>query len=127
GVFGALPFRYASTSRGVSSSWPGQNGHCSRPSDTVRSKRKSFGRLRRSVEMMTQRPETGSLRSSGIEGVLKQFDCGRAGLAGVEMNRHDVKAAWTVGQTLTHEIVERELHNLMLLPSGDRFRGRPEG
>ena len=30
-----------------------------------RSMRKSFGRLRRSVEMMTQRPVTGSLRSSG--------------------------------------------------------------
>ena len=31
------------------------------------SRRKSVGRLRRSVEMMTQRPVTGSLRSSDID------------------------------------------------------------
>src|SRR5205823_2930482 len=66
GVFGALPFwRYAITSGGVSDSWPGQNGHPSFPSAVTRSKTKSLGRFCRSVEMMTQRPVTGSLRSSG--------------------------------------------------------------
>src|SRR6266508_921442 len=123
GVFGALPLRYASTSGGVSSSWPGQNGHCSRPSETVCSKRKSFGRLRRSVEMMTQRPETGSLRNSGIESVLKKFDRGRAG---IEMHRHDVEAARTIGQTLAHKIVDRELRDLTLLRDSDRLRRRAE-
>src|SRR5258708_3916586 len=120
GVFGGPPScRYAITSGGVIASCPGQNGHCSRPSDTARSNRKSLGRLRRSVEMMTQRPETGSLRSSGIEGVLKQFDR-RPAL--VEMDRHHVEAARTVGEMVAHQILDRKLHDLTLLHSGNRFR-----
>src|SRR5207248_748911 len=65
-ALGAVPFsRYAITSCGVICSCPGQNGHCSRPIVFARSNRKSFGRFCRSVEMMTHRPVTGSLRSSG--------------------------------------------------------------
>ena len=38
GVFGALPWRYASTSGGVIASCPGQNGQCSRPRTVADSK-----------------------------------------------------------------------------------------
>src|SRR5229473_6476529 len=64
--FGAVPFcRNANTSGGVISSWPGQKGQYCSPITVGRSRRKSLGRLRRSVEMITQRPVTGSFRSSG--------------------------------------------------------------
>ena len=45
---------------------PAQNGQYPSRATWWRSNRKSLGRLRRSVEMTTQRPVTGSFRSSGI-------------------------------------------------------------
>src|SRR5712691_11604615 len=113
GAFGAPPFwRYDNTSGGVIASCPGQNGQCSRPMVDARSRRKSFGRFCRSVEIITHRPVTGSLRSSGISKVrrqmsevqsqklergvkriLEQLDDRRPR---VEMDRHDVEAAGAV-------------------------------
>src|SRR5258708_769345 len=43
------------------------------------SRRKSFGRFPRSVEMITQRPVIGSFRNSGKAFVLEQFPLTRAG------------------------------------------------
>ena len=58
--------RYDSTSRGVICSWPSQKGQNDARRTAGCSRRKSLGRLRRSVEMITQRPVTGSFLSSGI-------------------------------------------------------------
>src|SRR6188474_3191564 len=70
GPLAAPPLRrYDSTSRGVYSSWPSQKGHTMPSMGSRCSTRKASGRLRRSVEMITQRPVMGSLRSSGISGV----------------------------------------------------------
>src|SRR5688572_10482014 len=119
--FGAPPFwRYASTSGGVSASRPGQNGHCSRSTMDGRSNRKSLGRFRRSVEMMTQRPVTGSLRSSGIKGVLIDLDNGPAG---VELNGHDVEAAGTFGEMVLHHVFVSKPDDAPLFLPGDRFCG----
>src|SRR5262249_26074588 len=119
GEFGAPPFcRYDSTSGGVSDSWPGQNGHCSRPRTMVRSTRKSLGRFWRSVEMITQRPVTGSLRSSGIEGVLEQLHGGGRVLAPA-VDGHDIEAARTVDETMRGEIRLRELDDALPLARGD--------
>src|SRR6059036_3934065 len=66
GVFGAsCPGRQAYTSGGVLSSLPGQKGQnvIARPGEAGA---KLVGRRLRSVEMMTQRPTTGSFRSSGM-------------------------------------------------------------
>src|ERR1700730_3834617 len=54
------------------SSRPTQKGQCSPRMISACSTRKSFGRLRRSVEMITQRPVTGSLRSSGTGRIRSQ-------------------------------------------------------
>jgi len=43
------------------------------------SRRKSFGRFPRSVEMITQRPVIGSFRNSGKAFLLEQFPLTRAG------------------------------------------------
>ena len=64
GPFAAVPLRCASSSRGVMCSCPSQKGHETSGAICTDSRRKSVGRLRRSVEMITQRPVTGSLRSS---------------------------------------------------------------
>ena len=65
GPLGGLPMgRTAKSSAGVRDSSPGQKGQ--RPFDfATGAGAKSEGRRARSVEMMTQRPTTGSLRSSG--------------------------------------------------------------
>ena len=68
--------------------------------------------------MITQRPVTGSRRSSGIESVLKDLDDRRAR---VEMDRHDVEAARAVGHVGAHHVVARELGDSSALESGDRF------
>src|SRR5436309_4962122 len=66
GPFGSLPGRRsARISGGVWASWPSQNAHADTRGRTG-SATKSDGRRARSVAMMTQRPTTGSLRSSGI-------------------------------------------------------------
>src|SRR2546428_1847684 len=66
GPFGSLPGRRsAKISGGVWASWPSQNAHADTRGRTG-SATKSDGRRARSVAMMTQRPTTGSLRSSGI-------------------------------------------------------------
>src|SRR5438067_1692156 len=119
GAFGAAPFwRYDSTSGGVSDSWPGQNGQCSRPTIAARSKRKSFGRFSRCVEMITQRPVTGSLRNSGIERVLEDVDDRRARL---DADRDDVEAARARGQVMLHHVVDRELAHAAALDRRDRL------
>src|SRR4030042_2080340 len=68
GVLGwDLSSRIANISGGVAASLPGQNGHSAGDIFfSSGSHLKSFGRLARSVDMITQRPRTGSLRSSGI-------------------------------------------------------------
>jgi len=45
------------------------------------SRRKSFGRFPRSVEMITHRPVIGSFRNSGKAFLLEQFSLARAGRA----------------------------------------------
>src|SRR5262245_22879107 len=66
GVLGRLSGgRPARTSGGVWCSWPSQNAHIVARGRTG-SVTKSEGRRARSVAMMTQRPTTGSFRSSGI-------------------------------------------------------------
>src|SRR6266496_3553305 len=67
--FCALPFdsgRYARTSEGVLLSLPGHSGQ-KPPFCVTLLRRKSLGRLARSVEIMTQRPTTGSFLNSGTE------------------------------------------------------------
>src|SRR5258708_7682523 len=83
------------------------------------SNRKSLGRLCRSVEMITQRPVTGSLRSSGIKCVLIDFN---RRLARVEVNRADVEPAGTTGQMMPHHEVRGEPHHPCSLEGRDRFR-----
>src|ERR1035441_6061268 len=66
GWLAPLPLRYASTSAGVRLSLPGHSGQV--PLDEGRgtvSRLKSLGLRARSAEMITQRPVTGSLLSSG--------------------------------------------------------------
>src|SRR5581483_10403619 len=119
GPFGTPPFwRYESTSGGVSASCPGQNGHCSRPRICARSNRKSLGRFWRSVEMITHRPVTGSLRSCGIESVLEDLD---RRPASVELDRHDVEAAGGVCESVSHQIVERHSCHAPALQRGNRL------
>ena len=60
--------RVASSSGGVWASCPSQNGHSGSGAMCTCSREKSEARLRRSVETMTHRPVTGSLRSSDIVG-----------------------------------------------------------
>src|ERR1043166_6638233 len=124
GAFGPLPFcRYARTSGGVIDSCPGQNGQCSRPMTSARCSTKSFGRFCRSVETTTQRPVIGSFLSSGIEGVLKDFDLGRTV---VEMNRDDVERAGTIVNAVRRKICGRQPYQLALFRRGDRFGRRSE-
>src|SRR3954451_14627597 len=89
----------------------------------ARSIRKSFGRFWRSVEMITQRPETGSRRSSGIEGVLKQLEDRRA--AG-ELNRHDVEPAAAVAAVMARQVVLRDLDNPLALERSHRVGAAAE-
>src|ERR671914_2799970 len=90
GPSGADPLRpYASSSFGVISSWPSQKGHESSAPIVTDSRRKSVGRFRRSVEMITQRPVTGSLRSSDIECVPVNLDLR---LARAHVHLHHVDA-----------------------------------
>src|SRR6266516_3632770 len=84
----------------------------------ARSIRKSFGRFWRSVEMITQRPVTGSLRNSGIERVLKNLD-GRP--PRVEMDRDDVEPARDVGEMVSHDVVDGEPHNPPALARSHRL------
>ena len=56
----------ARSSGGVMCSCPSSKGHAGLGAIWTGSRRKSLGRLRRSVEMITHRPVTGSLRSSLI-------------------------------------------------------------
>src|SRR2546427_11895325 len=70
--------RTATISGGVLSSLPVQNTH-GPPRGRTGSVLKSFGRRARSVEMITQRPTTGSLRSSGTAALERRvFARGRA-------------------------------------------------
>src|SRR5260221_4842359 len=64
------PGRYGRISGGVLLSFPGQNGQKDVPLSAALSRRKSLGRLERSVEMMTQRPVMGSFLSSGTSSIL---------------------------------------------------------
>src|SRR5262245_32755736 len=124
GVFGEPPFwRADNTSGGVNDSRPGQNGQCARPIVVVRSTRKSFGRFWRSVEMMTQRPVTGSRRSSGIEGVLENLD--RRTLR-VEVDGDDVEAAASVEQIVARQVVNGDALHAAALAAGDRIGRLPE-
>src|SRR5436309_12848700 len=74
----------------------------------TRSMRKSFGRSWRSVDMITQRPVTASLRSSGIESVLIDLDCR---LPRLEVDRDDVEPARDVVETMAHHVVHRQPHD----------------
>src|SRR5436190_3134705 len=66
GVFAPPPLRpYTRISGGVLPSAPGQKGQFFGPVTMTLSRRKSVGRLPRSVEMITHRPVMGSFRSSG--------------------------------------------------------------
>src|SRR5579871_4112711 len=60
-------------SGGVLLSLPGQNGQKGVPLMTTVSREKSLGRLERSVDMITQRPMTGSFRNSGTVTILRHF------------------------------------------------------
>src|SRR5256885_14150816 len=64
--------RTATISGGVLSSLPVQNTHVP-PRGRTGSVLKSVGRRARSVEMMTQRPTTGSLRSSGTAALHRRI------------------------------------------------------
>src|SRR5271163_2190 len=72
GVFAPPLLRpYTRISGGVLASWPGQNGQFFPLGNGVTlSRRKSFGRLPRSVEIITQRPVIGSFRNSGKANLL---------------------------------------------------------
>src|SRR5918911_968683 len=119
GPFGGPPFwRYDRISGGVSASCPAQNGQCSRPMMRARSKTKSFGRFWRSVAMITHRPVMGSLRSSGIECVLKNL---HHGPSAVELNRHHVEPAGTLGDVLAHDVVGGQPRHAQLLQPRDRL------
>src|ERR1700694_3512106 len=83
-----------------------------------RSNRKSFGRFRRSVEMMTHRPVTGSLRSSGMKGVLIYLD-DRPPI--VELNRNESKTAGRVVEMMPHPVCRRQPDDSLPLLPGDRF------
>src|SRR5271168_1095333 len=92
-VFAAPPLRpYTRISDGVLPSLPGQNGQFFGLFATTLSRKKSFGRFPRSVEIITQRPVIGSFRNSGkaflLEGVRhrkqlrpQKVDLRRHGLA----------------------------------------------
>src|SRR2546423_9737321 len=69
--------------------------------------------------MITHRPVTGSLRSSGIESVLKDLDDGPFA---VEMNRHDVEPAGTLADVLSHDVIGGELPESQPLQPGNRLR-----
>src|SRR5262249_30607486 len=69
----SLTARYTMISGGVLLSLPGQNGQKAAPLITARSREKSPGRRARSVDMITQRPVTGSLRSSGTVSILNDL------------------------------------------------------
>src|SRR5216684_1824052 len=72
GVFAPPPFRpYTRISGGVFASFPEQNGQFFASFATTLSRRKSFGRFPRSVEMITQRPVIGSFRNSGKASLLE--------------------------------------------------------
>src|ERR1700730_3493152 len=71
-VFAPPPFLpQTRTSGGVFASLPAQKGQFFASLATTLSRRKSFGRFPRSVEMITQRPVIGSLRNSGKEILLE--------------------------------------------------------
>src|SRR5271156_844452 len=92
-VFAEPPLRpYTRISDGVFPSLPGQNGQFFGLFATTLSRKKSFGRFPRSVEIITQRPVIGSFRNSGkaflLEGVRhrkqlrpQKVDLRRHGLA----------------------------------------------
>src|SRR5260370_21846649 len=66
GVLGPPPFRpYTRISGGVRASLPAQKGQFFSSLGMTLSRRKSFGRFPRSVEIITHRPVIGSLRNSG--------------------------------------------------------------
>ena len=69
--------------------------------------------------MITQRPVTGSRRSSGIECVLKDHYL-RPAI--VEMNRDDVEAARAISEMMARHVLRREPRDAPLLRSGDRLR-----
>src|ERR1700732_4753393 len=72
GVLAPPPLRpYTRISGGVLPSAPGQKGQFFGPVTRTLTRRKSVGRLPRSVEMMTQRPVMGSLRNSGKASLLE--------------------------------------------------------
>src|SRR3989442_2353559 len=78
GVLGAVPgARIAKISGGVCASLPSQNGQRSLSLASTASCLKSVGRAARSVAMMTQRREIGSLRNSGTEAPPRKIEpCG---------------------------------------------------
>src|SRR5947209_6421011 len=104
-VFGADPlWRYASTSGGVRSSRPAQNRQCSNPSVVTGCTWNVLGRFWRSVEMMTHRPVTGSLRSSGnVECVLIHLD---DRLPGLEMDGYDVEPARIAREPMPRGVID---------------------
>jgi len=73
--------------------------------------------------MITQRPVTGSLRSSGIERVSKYLHCWRFA---VDRDRHNVEPARRVQPPATRQKPEGELHDPPLLVDRDRFAAVPE-
>src|SRR5207247_1169551 len=119
GPFGSLPGRRsARISGGVWASWPSQNAHADTRGRTG-SATKSDGRRARSVAMMTQRPTTGSLRSSGI------------GLAVLPLHRSLEERGQSVRRRLPVEehgadlVADRQAHGMATRKSerrGDRAR-----
>src|SRR4051812_44801979 len=79
--------------------------------------------------MITQRPMMGSRRNSGIynlqsvESVLKDLD---PRPSPVEMNRHHVETAGTLGQSASGHVVERQLRDPPALEGRYRFGRLPE-
>src|SRR4051812_5610092 len=68
--------------------------------------------------MMTQRPVTGSFRSSGIECVLVDLD-GR--LAPLELDRHDIEPEGTVDEMVPRQVVGGKPHDSAPLSGAHRF------
>src|SRR5689334_13304162 len=74
--------------------------------------------------MITQRPVTGSLRSSGIECVLEDLD---RRLAAAEEDRDDVEAArHAIDEIVAHQEISRDVPHAPPLERGDRLRAVAE-
>src|SRR5688572_7067184 len=105
-------------------SCPSQKGHAASGDVWTGSSRKSLGRFRRSVEMITQRPVTGSLRSSDIESVPINLD---ARDVARDIHVHHVEPARAVPQPAPQQIVGAHAQHPALLQGRDRVGAVAEG